>query len=282
MHLKTPCNSIIAESPPLLVFLTNKQEESPKWDTPRGRSIFFNFNHLFMKTILISKINVVSIRSMFIAFVSVPFFTLTTFAQGRIVFLENYNSITDLDSEVQNWKYSTYFLKGDTATYMSKSKKEPNYYRVKSKSGVVSFVFTGTFRDLDGAMDKEQQAELQKSYTKRDSLVRIQDAQIVVTLKQREAEARTAEAKRLAIAKAAEEGRDKKIIAEYGQETLDILKRNDGLYIGMPRDLLILWHSYPERINETVNVYGKKEQFVYKNMYCYIENGKLTSWQRTQ
>jgi hypothetical protein len=37
MHLKTPCNSIIAESPPLLVFLTNKQEESPKWDTPRGR-----------------------------------------------------------------------------------------------------------------------------------------------------------------------------------------------------------------------------------------------------
>ncbi|MCD1656078.1 hypothetical protein K7J14_15365 [Treponema zuelzerae] len=60
---------------------------------------------------------------------------------------------------------------------------------------------------------------------------------------------------------------------------------NKSIFIGMSRDGLIASFGNPEDINTSVGPWGKHEQFVYpgkkdyENIYVYVENGFITSWQ---
>ena len=53
------------------------------------------------------------------------------------------------------------------------------------------------------------------------------------------------------------------------------------LNLGMTATYIREHAGYPERINRDVGVWGVKEQWIYNNgeLYLYLDNGKLTSWQ---
>ncbi len=71
---------------------------------------------------------------------------------------------------------------------------------------------------------------------------------------------------------------EKVYIKKYGQKTYNKLKK--GYYwTGMNREMATISLGSPEDINRTVGSWGVHEQWVYKNIYLYFENGKLTSFQ---
>jgi hypothetical protein len=48
-----------------------------------------------------------------------------------------------------------------------------------------------------------------------------------------------------------------------------------------PDQMLLIW-GQPDKVNQTVNASGIREQWVYSNSYIYFENGKLTTWQTSR
>ena len=71
------------------------------------------------------------------------------------------------------------------------------------------------------------------------------------------------------------------IINKYGKKTGQ--KLLDGYYwIGMTDDMALISLGHPESINKTVGTWGVHEQWVYKSIYLYFENGKLTSYQNSR
>lgn len=52
--------------------------------------------------------------------------------------------------------------------------------------------------------------------------------------------------------------------------------------LGMTEDQARLAWGYPHRINESIGLYGRREQWVYENNYVYFVNGKLSSWQTSK
>lgn len=56
----------------------------------------------------------------------------------------------------------------------------------------------------------------------------------------------------------------------------------DIVVIGMSKDDLFWSIGEPSKTNESVGVWGKHEQLIYRHSnieYIYVENGKVTSWQ---
>ncbi len=184
----------------------------------------------------------------------------------KVVFKENYKSITDVDNN--NWQYSIEFKKGDSAEYVGRSKVEKNYHKVKARGKVV-FVYETSFIDIDKNLDREQQTQMEADAKLHEERIRLQDEQIAKSLKERETE----KAKNI-------KARNDRIRTRYGQPVLDrVLK--EGLYIGMPEGLVLEYLGQPKKINRTVTVQGASEQWVYENRYCYIQNGKLSSFQES-
>ncbi len=191
--------------------------------------------------------------------------SIVSFGQ-KVVFKENYKSITDVDNN--NWQYNIEFKKGDSAEYIGRSKVEKNYHKVKARGEVV-FVYETSFIDIDKNLDREWQIQTDEEAKLHKERIRLQDEQIAKTLKEREAEkARTIKA------------RNDRIRIKYGESVLNRLLK-EGLYIGMPENLVMEYLGQPKKVNRTVTASGEKEQWVYESRYCYIENGKLTAWQES-
>lgn len=77
--------------------------------------------------------------------------------------------------------------------------------------------------------------------------------------------------------------RRERIKQQYDEKTAQAIL-NNKIFIGMSRSALIESWGRPQKINTTVTEYGKEEQFVYGNFgpYVYVENGKVTSWQKSE
>lgn len=67
-------------------------------------------------------------------------------------------------------------------------------------------------------------------------------------------------------------------LKKYGKKIADRIKNNE-VWIGMSRELLIESLGFPLKINRTILKNYEKEQFVYKNIYVYVENNIVTAFQ---
>jgi hypothetical protein len=71
---------------------------------------------------------------------------------------------------------------------------------------------------------------------------------------------------------------EKKHLKKYGEKVYQKLKK--GYYwIGMNQEMATIALGSPDDINRSVGSWGVHEQWVYKNLYLYFENGKLKSYQ---
>lgn len=64
--------------------------------------------------------------------------------------------------------------------------------------------------------------------------------------------------------------------------TIQKLIREGKIILKMTTDQVLLSWGKPEKINESVGVWGKNEQWVYGDSYLYFENGILTSYQTSK
>jgi len=81
--------------------------------------------------------------------------------------------------------------------------------------------------------------------------------------------------------RASEKVRKANLINLYGKETGE--KLFEGYYwIGMTDDMARASLGKPQKINSTVNTNGRNEQWVYHNLYLYFDNGKLTTYQKSE
>lgn len=71
---------------------------------------------------------------------------------------------------------------------------------------------------------------------------------------------------------------EKKYIKKYGNETYKKLK-NKYVWIGMTQEMATISLGSPDSVNRSVGSWGVHEQWVYKRIYLYFENGKLSSYQ---
>lgn len=71
---------------------------------------------------------------------------------------------------------------------------------------------------------------------------------------------------------------EKKYEKKYGKEVYKKLK-NGYYWIGMNMEMATISLGSPFKINKSVGSWGIHEQWVYKNLYLYFENGKLKSYQ---
>ncbi len=69
-----------------------------------------------------------------------------------------------------------------------------------------------------------------------------------------------------------------KQLKKFGSTIFKKLKQH-YYWIGMTKEMAIISLGEPNDVNRTVGVWGVHEQWVYKNLYLYFENGKLTSYQ---
>lgn len=75
------------------------------------------------------------------------------------------------------------------------------------------------------------------------------------------------------------EQRKNRLILFYGE--VDAKRILNGEYwIGMTSGMALESLGRPQKINETVNAYGKHQQWVYEHLYLYFDDGVLTSYQR--
>ena len=90
------------------------------------------------------------------------------------------------------------------------------------------------------------------------------------------------ENERLAIerAKAINAKKMKELTAKYGADKAKKIM-NGELWIGMTIKEATESKGLPNRINETVTANGKKQQFVYDDLYLYFEKGVLTTYQKS-
>lgn len=80
------------------------------------------------------------------------------------------------------------------------------------------------------------------------------------------------------LAKQKEVDYKKSLIVKYGQkDATRILEKK--IWIGMTKDMLKLSWGSPDDINRTVTSYTVHEQWVYGDVYVYVEDGIVTSWQ---
>jgi hypothetical protein len=68
---------------------------------------------------------------------------------------------------------------------------------------------------------------------------------------------------------------------KFGKTIYDKLKKGD-YWIGMTTEMAIISLGTPKNVNNTIGSWGKHEQWVYESLYCYFENGKMTSYQNNQ
>jgi hypothetical protein len=77
--------------------------------------------------------------------------------------------------------------------------------------------------------------------------------------------------------------KDKKdnLYSKYGKEIADKLL-NKFYWIGMTTEMAEISLGSPRNKNKSVGRWGVNEQWVYYSTYLYFENGKLTSYQKTE
>ena len=72
------------------------------------------------------------------------------------------------------------------------------------------------------------------------------------------------------------------MVTKWGKKIADAISQKK-IFLGMPREALILSWGDPDDINETVTYILSQEQFVYGELgdgtLVYIVNGKVNSWQ---
>lgn len=71
---------------------------------------------------------------------------------------------------------------------------------------------------------------------------------------------------------------EKRFLEKYGTETYLRLK-SEKFWIGMKDEMTRFSLGEPIKINSSVGSWGIHEQWVYKDLYLYFENGILTSYQ---
>lgn len=72
--------------------------------------------------------------------------------------------------------------------------------------------------------------------------------------------------------------RQARIRATYGEDIGDrILRRR--IWLGMTTDMALESRGQPVDTNRTVTAHGVHEQWVYRDLYLYFDDGVLTSWQ---
>lgn len=81
-------------------------------------------------------------------------------------------------------------------------------------------------------------------------------------------------------AKAQRAKRLKDLTSKYGSVKANKLV-NGEIWIGMTISEAVESKGEPKRINETVTANGKKQQFVYEDLYLYFEKGVLTTYQKS-
>ncbi|WP_424962280.1 hypothetical protein [Ekhidna sp.] len=74
------------------------------------------------------------------------------------------------------------------------------------------------------------------------------------------------------------ESKIKRLTKKYDAKTATKLA-NSEIWIGMTSEMIIDSIGRPNDINRTVTSYGVREQWVYKDIYLYLEDGVLTSYQ---
>jgi hypothetical protein len=72
--------------------------------------------------------------------------------------------------------------------------------------------------------------------------------------------------------------RRERLLAQYGADATARILAN-RYWIGMADSMALESRGSPETVNRTVTANGTHEQWVYKDMYLYFENGILTSYQ---
>ena len=67
---------------------------------------------------------------------------------------------------------------------------------------------------------------------------------------------------------------------KYGSSIYQLIKE-DKIRIGAPSVILLYVYGKPDDINKSTGSWGVHEQWVYRSydVYIYVENGKITSWQ---
>ena len=68
------------------------------------------------------------------------------------------------------------------------------------------------------------------------------------------------------------------LVKKYGVEIANKIL-SSKIWIGMTDEMAIESLGRPQENNRTVGSWGVHEQWVYRNLYVYFENGILTSWQ---
>lgn len=92
-------------------------------------------------------------------------------------------------------------------------------------------------------------------------------------------------AKRKEKAEKKQQERKEKLIKKYGEEVADIILQKK-FYIGMSEEALIESLGKPDDINTSVGSWGVHKQYIYGGYgythatYIYVENGKITSYQK--
>ena len=73
---------------------------------------------------------------------------------------------------------------------------------------------------------------------------------------------------------------ESEMIKKYGKSVYEKLKA--GYYwIGMTSEMALISRGLPDQVNSTAGNWGISEQWVYKNIYLYFENEKLTSYKNS-
>ena len=104
------------------------------------------------------------------------------------------------------------------------------------------------------------------------------DAFIKMKIEQEKQLIQIAEERKIKVEEKEYDDLEKKYIKKYGEETYRELKK--GYYwIGMNQEMATISLGSPNDINRSVGSWGIHEQWVYKNLYLYFENGKLKSYQ---
>jgi len=142
-------------------------------------------------------------------------------------------------------------------------------YWIISKNNLLGYLSELYIADTDEA--KILKKALQKQYeAQRDSIRR-------ATPKDYE----LSDLERQAIKEKYEKERREAVIKKYGHVTAQQLF-NHLYWIGMTSDMAQISLGTPITTNRSVGRWGNNEQWVYKNLYLYFENGKLTSYQKSK
>ena len=175
-----------------------------------------------------------------------------------------------------------------TLSGMLRYKDEPvKYYTANQTDHEASTIFYG-YRFFDaGNMAKAESNEkaffdLMKQIANDTDYIKEEAEKIDKKVKERKEKEKKEAAKRKEKAEKEERERKEKLVKKYGEYTAGVILRHK-FYIGMSEDALIESLGRPNDINVSVGSWGTHKQYIYggyDGTYIYVENGKVTSYQK--